>query len=504
MQIDAFWKHWQVSEDPFRAEEARDDPVFARLIGAESAHPDFHKVFGQPDQPAAAVVFGEKGSGKTAMRLMLEQRIAEHNTNHPERRAWVVRYDDLNPVLDRFAHAVRGNKAGDDEALLAKLRLSDHQDAILSRAVTRLIDSLTGTDTGHPLPDHPAKAVRKMDRSRRADLAVLAALYDQPASGGRAGRWQRIRRMTRLGFFNWMEVSKWLGLTLAVVAVALLIVGYIRGEAGMRENVLLGVSAAGAIALLGYWTFRWFGAWSLSRKIKREVHVVDRPASELRRTLADLGGRDLAAAPLPLPGDHDSRYQWTARLLGVLGQLGYRSLIVLVDRIDEPAMINGDAPKMRSVIWPMLHNKFLQQDGVGVKLLLPVELRHLLRREDEQFFQRARLDKQHMIDRLVWSGTTLYDLCSMRLTACRVEGTEPIGLTDIFEDAVTRQDLIDALDQMLQPRDAFKFMYQVIHDHCSSVPHDDPQFHVPRLTLMNVRKQQSQRVQDLQRGVAPA
>ena len=32
MQVDAFWKHWQVTEDPFRAEEARDDPVFIGVV----------------------------------------------------------------------------------------------------------------------------------------------------------------------------------------------------------------------------------------------------------------------------------------------------------------------------------------------------------------------------------------------------------------------------------------------------------------------------------------
>ena len=164
---------------------------------------------------------------------------------------------------------------------------------------------------------------------------------------------------------------------------------------------------------------------------------------------------------------------------------------------------------MRSVIWPMLSNKFLQQDGVGVKLLLPVELRHMLHREDADFFQRARLDKQHLIDRLVWSGTTLYDLCSARLNACRAGstsggGSEPIALTDLFEQDVTRQDLIDALDQMMQPRDAFKFLYAVIQEHCRMVSQDEADYLIPRLTLESVRRQQAQRVQDLGRGMTPS
>ena len=82
----------------------------------------------------------------------------------------------------------------------------------------------------------------------------------------------------------------------------------------------------------------------------------------------------------------------------------------------------------------MFDNKFLQQDRVGLKLLLPIELRHMLRRETGDFFQEARLDKQHMVDRLSWSGATLYDLCSSRLRACsQREEQDPIALTGLLQ-----------------------------------------------------------------------
>src|SRR5690606_17161527 len=122
----------------------------------------------------------------------------------------------------------------------------------------------------------------------------------------------------------------------------------------------------------------------------------------------------------------------------------------------------------------------------------------------------ARMDKQNMIDRLTWSGTTLYDLCTARLRACRSapaddgEASPPIALTDLFESDVSREMLIDALDQMHQPRDAFKFLYQVIQEHCLLVPEDQADYKIARLTLETVRKQQSQRVQELYRGLTPA
>ncbi len=64
--------------------------------------------------------------------------------------------------------------------------------------------------------------------------------------------------------------------------------------------------------------------------------------------------------------------------------------------------------------------------------------------------------------------------------------------------------LIDALDQMQQPRDAFKFMYQVVQEHCRLMPEESAEWQIARLTLDSVRRDQSQRVQELHRGRQPA
>ena len=83
MQIETFWQHWQITENPFRAEEARDDPVLRRLMEAQNTHPDFPKIYGQGDQPSSAVVFGEKGSGKTALRLQISGQLEQENLKSP-------------------------------------------------------------------------------------------------------------------------------------------------------------------------------------------------------------------------------------------------------------------------------------------------------------------------------------------------------------------------------------------------------------------------------------
>jgi hypothetical protein len=158
---------------------------------------------------------------------------------------------------------------------------------------------------------------------------------------------------------------------------------------------------------------------------------------------------------------------------------------------------------MRSLVWPLFESKFLQQEGVGIKMLLPIELRYLVHKEGADFFQEARLDKQSVVDRLAWSGATLYDLCTARIRACHKDGDSRITLTDLFAEDVKREALVDALGQMAQPRDAFKLLYSVIREHCQRVGEDDAEFRVPRFILDSVRKEQAQRVSELQRGLSP-
>lgn len=98
MNSDAFLRHHGLESNPFRGEEARQDAVFDRVEGG-CRHPDFEKILGDPNHPAAAVVFGERGSGKTAMRLQIESAIGAWNESHPDARCLVVGHDDCNPML---------------------------------------------------------------------------------------------------------------------------------------------------------------------------------------------------------------------------------------------------------------------------------------------------------------------------------------------------------------------------------------------------------------------
>ncbi len=570
MNIDVLLRHHGLTQHPFDAEEAQHDPVFERMIEGGCPHPDLPKILGRIDHPSTSVVFGEKGAGKTAISLHIDQHVAQHNQDHPDRRTLLVRYDDLNPVLDRIAKQVRkklGRKSArtTPEQILENVRLEDHQDGIMSIAITRLVDSLldehpTG-DRPLALPDSLPKAIKSMPRTDRVDLAVLAALYDQPRTSAIEQRFDRLRKLLRVGRRGQMSAMRFGAAAMSIVALAGILMHFMVAFFTNPIVWLLPIAAvigAGALMLWGLWIQRHLTLWRVSNRVVREMPAIDRKAGELRRMLAKLPQRDITHQPWPSDAQstrtglsgREARYQLWSRLINAIGAFGYVGIMVLVDRVDEPTMIIGQADRMKPVVWPLLDNKFLQQKHTGFKLLLPADLRPLLFRESSGFFQEARLDKQNFIERLTWSGAMLYDLCNKRLRAChtppptfspalpdasRESGTtsttaqtntsvgsepppppltpaatpasnppKPMSLTDLFEPDVTREMIVDALDQMQQPRDAFKFLYAVVQEHCRIVPEDEAKYHIPRLVLDAIRRQQSQRVQELSRGLSPA
>jgi hypothetical protein len=204
----------------------------------------------------------------------------------------------------------------------------------------------------------------------------------------------------------------------------------------------------------------------------------NRTVGQLARALAAIPEADLAGQPLPALARSDDRYELFGKLQGVLTALGWTGMVVIVDRLDEPHLINGSAERMRQVIWPILDNKFLKSPGMGFKLLLPEELYRFVEREDEQFNQRARLDKQNLVSSLEWSGETLYDIASARVKAAGV-GTPPATLAQLFDDSVDQRRLIDGLRSLRVPRQLFKFLYRLLVAHCHAHTDERPVYRIP-------------------------
>jgi len=510
MNVSRFFEHWSVAENPFRAEEARHDAVFQRLPEGTAMHPDFEKILGEFDAPSASIVFGEKGAGKTAIRMQLANRIAKHNelARGVESRVLLVAYDDLNPILDRFVSAADG--WDDPLGALKRFRLVDHMDGVLHTAVAEIVDTALGDRRAGgalDLGDRPARTLRSLPMRARRDLLLLQAVYDRPDSAhertAQLKKKLRVRRDTPT--MAWATAS-WIGWLIP----ALLLAGFFwkRKELGEWEA---GAALIAFYTALGLWAavllkrFAWDGYFfgKFSKKLARQLRTLNRMPASFGASLRLLHSADRDASAMPLTSADDQRYAMFVRLQKILEDLGYRGVVVIVDRVDEPTVISGDTDRMKAVIWPMLNNKFLQMTGFGFKLLLPVELRHALFRETTKFFQEARLDKQNLVERLTWTGSMLFDLCNARLLACRRGEADGMSLVDLFEEDVTRQDLVDALDQMHQPRDAFKLVYQCIQEHCSNVTDEQESWRIPRLVLETVRKQQADRVQQLYRGIRP-
>ena len=174
---------------------------------------------------------------------------------------------------------------------------------------------------------------------------------------------------------------------------------------------------------------------------------------------------------------------------------------MLIDRVDEPQQIEGDPRKMRALIWPLLDHKFLRHPGIGVKLLLPIELAYYLEKEDKEFYDRARPDKLNMIKPLRWTGPSLYDLASDRLRACRIVPSpngEPAGeggeahagvehhgprLRGFVDESISDDSLKDALGNLRTPRHLFKFLHRLIEEHCHRHTEDQPRWTVDHDTF---------------------
>lgn len=543
MNLQSFLDHWKIVENPFRGEEARQDPVFLRLesqhlagvvtpmptaeavggytgpgLGAVTAHSEFEKIAGDFERPATAIVFGEKGSGKTAIRLQLADRVASYNAAHPQGKCLWIAYDDWNPFLSRFVERVGSERKPNVSETLAKIRLVDHMDAVLLTAVPPIVDAMLDArkpDSPVDLGAEPRKVARKWEKRLRQDLLVLQTVYDRHETGEPSEqRTLRLRRSLRLappiGYIVWTALAFLGWLPAAGVAYYAYAHGQLKIEPAQLTRldsvvwIIIGLIAAYLLILFKRSVFDRLRLITIAHRIRRQVRVSARPDASYGRAIRQLESTLIDPSILPMSGADETRYAMFERLLRVLRPFGYTSVMVVIDRVDEPTLIAGDPERMRSAVWPMLTSKFLQVPSVAVKMLLPMELRHMLFRESAAFFQEARLDKQNLIERLSWTGVTLYDLCNARLQTCRVAGSETIGLLDLFAEDVTRQDVIDALDQMHQPRDAFKLLYQCMTEHCATVTSEQAQWRVPRVILETVKKAQVERVRQLSRGVRPA
>lgn len=484
MNLQDFLQHHHLAHNPFAEEDAQTDAVFKQHCIDSTFHPAWDKVFGSPADPSTSIVFGQKGSGKTAMRLQLDKHIRAYNRQNPDARVFVIHYDDFNGYIGHMQAHLGGWSTRKPEKVLGHFGIQDHMDAILAQGVTALVDQVLQTSQSSLNPDAAVRqdAVDRLDKNQRADLLLLATSYDQSMLGNTSVRWEQLR--SRLRIPKWQAsvdwLIAWLGSAIAAAVFAWLF---------YRGDLKLVTAAVGfiVVALLvsGKYLWRLFHCYARARQMSRNCRVRRQSISEQARLMLKQPWSRWASEPMPVDRVSASRYELLEKFQHILRTLGFPGILVLVDRVDEPQLVNGQPERMRLLVWPLLDNKLLKHPGVGFKLLLPQELQYFVDRETREFHERARLDKQNVIAGFDWTGEALFDLTSARMKACAEPGFTPMP-TDLFDPAIDAQRLIGAMRDLRVPRNLFRFLYRVVSEHCKKYTASQPQYKVAVSTFESV------------------
>ncbi|MDR1485936.1 MAG: hypothetical protein LBT09_14085 [Planctomycetaceae bacterium] len=480
MTIRDLLEYHGVLSNPFSDEDAQNDTIFKASCINTSFHPAWDKIYGNPAEPSTSIVFGERGSGKTALRFQIIQKILDYNTDHPSAGVLVIDYSDLNPFIDRFRQ--RFSNGRKIQKILARWELRDHLDAILSLGVTQLIDRIL--DSGRQ--SHPAAIdtkplpVQNLNKFQSRDLLLLASCYDTSRNETPLNRWIRLSKTLHYStlFSRVGDVWEfWFGLICSVLLSCLWF--KFSGGFGFILNQWFYFSAALFwLPFVRKIVSCFFKAWS----IKRSLRVLPHLKSDLLKILVRLKKADFNGMPFPVDRGTDHRYQMLDKLLDISGTLGLRGLIVIVDRIDEPHLVNGSPELMRLLVWSILDNKLLKHEQVGLKLLLPDQLLTYMERESNEFLQRARIDKQNLVRSLEWSGESLFDLLNSRIAACAADGKLP-KITDFFSPNLDHNRLVNSFAKLRVPRHLFKFLYKLFAQHVQSYSESEPVWQISETTF---------------------
>jgi hypothetical protein len=485
MNIQSFLEHHGIVRNPFAEEDARTDQVFKEHCISSAYHPIWDKVYGDPVDPSTAIIFGPKGSGKTAIRLQIDRHLQQFNDHNPGRRVYVIRYDDFNPFLDHFCERMSRRNSRKPERVLDSWRLWDHMDAILCLGVTNLVDEVLAAGTLDEERSISRDQLKKLDRTASRDLLLLACNYDQSTASAFTDRWSSLRKKLRFGNISALW-DFWFAIVFGIAAIALTAWLYmdqevVDPEAGRSLKILWLAPFLIVLGLLPF-AIRWLKCQLMAMGIRKHMRVGKREVGSLRRVLMKIPSKQLVSQPMPRFDRTDDRYELLNKFQAVLVRLGFVSTVVLMDRVDEPHMTGGKPELMRRFVWPLLDNKLLQHPGMGFKMMLPQELYRDVERESREFHERARLDKQNVIPAFQWTGESLYDLARARMLACSDENRSPEP-KDLFDEDLSYQRMLSAFQSLRVPRHLFRFLYRALVDHCNRYTDAQPEFRIKAETF---------------------
>ena len=208
---------------------------------------------------------------------------------------------------------------------------------------------------------------------------------------------------------------------------------------------------------------------------------------------------------LPIEANEATRYDMLQYFIAALEGMGYASLYVLVDRVDESAILGGKEDLTRVFVESLLDHKLLQHPGLALKLFLPVELSTMYMGASPEELKRMRLDKSNTVQELRWTGQELYEIASRRLAATFGGGSAGKELRDFFHEEVDEVTLREALQELGTPRYAFGFLSALFSEYIRNLPNeldaDAPEWRVSRPQFDLVRSTWSDRARQLRQAL---
>jgi len=427
--------------NPFIEEEAQNDKVFEDLVnesGYTFNHQAWDKFFGDPPGRGTSMIFGVKGSGKSALRLALEKNIEHYNREHRE-RILLVSYDDFNGFLEAFKRKSDQDRSREVSVSLKDFGLAQHLDAILVCGMEALLAEFKNADL----------SLDRLEQYQRHDLMMLMAFY----VSGPPDRYNRI---------------------MAALGKRLLPTGVIGGMGRGIKGLFVGLFSFGMIPIGRRLFYR-----GVARAAEREILVRDRNAHDVERALRVIPQGYLKDQDVKRKGwrdDDDVRRLFASKFIDVVLSLGYQQIVVVMDKVDEPSLINGDREKMESFVWPLWNNRILQlHPNLSFKMLLPRQLYEAVRKAGSEKANEARFDKQKIIYPFRWGDKQLFDMMSGRLRICRADPTQPYPLDNLFASAIPQREVLAALDKLRQPRFVLNYLYRLIAETCAQTDQVDDQ-----------------------------
>jgi hypothetical protein len=475
MFIETWRKHWGLIQDPFSCEDADKDLILERMH-AEAVHSVFERLFGDASTPAPGIVFGEKGSGKSGLRLTMRRKLDALGAEGP--RVLCTEYMDFDAFLENFRRAVGVGADPEDlgRAVCAHWRLADHLDAMLSGGVTELVDRLLDGEVG----------TKALSRKQKADLLLLTAFYYDSRARTTAEALHQLRARLHVGFVRGAGTML-LRLILSLVALCLVLLPYLGTRVGLpAPGAPLPWVIGGALLLALVWGEALVRKARLARGARsvKDIRILARNPSLVTQTLRSLDPNVRKEFTLPQGRDEATRYDHLRRFGSLMKTLGFESWYVLFDRIDEPSALSAYPDGAERFVETILDHKLLQVPGLALKLFLPIELDGIYRNASPERLKRMRLDKSNLVPMLNWTGQELIEIAGQRIRACREDGAEPIGLDEFLAEDLELDYVRDTLQTLGTPRYALGFLTTLFLEYARNLPgdldEDAEEWRVPR------------------------